>query len=217
MVTATEEQILILAQWFSPSYPVGAFAYSHGLEWAIGQGEVDGSETLREWITEVVKHGAGRCDALFLAAAYRAANETALLEIDGMCRSFAPSAERLKETDLQGAAFCAVTSAVWPFDLSGLTYPVSVGCAARLASLPPILTAKMFLQAFVGNLVGVGMRIVPIGQTEGQRLIRHLMPLCQEIAEATQAGDLDDLSSTAFLADIASMKHETQYSRVFRT
>ncbi|MGJ8609918.1 MAG: urease accessory protein UreF [Octadecabacter sp.] len=205
---------LTLAQWFSPAYPIGAFAYSHGLEWAIDAGDVTDVTTLLGWVTDVLQHGSGHNDALFIAASYHAENPS---HVDVTCRAFAPSRERLKETDLQGAAFCDITSQVWGVKISGLTYPVAIGHAARLCDLPLPLTLQMYLQSFASLLVSVGMRLVPLGQTDGHKMIQQLTPLCSEIAKQAQSGDLSELSSTAFLPDIASMKHETQYSKVFRT
>jgi urease accessory protein len=216
MATATDP-VLILAQWFSPAYPVGAFAYSHGLETAIAAGRIAGPGDLQDWLTDILRHGAGRADALFLAAACRAKNTETLSEIDALNRAFQPSAERLMETDLQGAAFAEATNAIWGTALPRLTYPVAVGRAARLRDLPPDRTAQLYLQAFTANLVGAGMRALPLGQTEGQRIIHRLTPVCAEMAEASRDGDLDALSSTAFLADIAAMRHETLATRIFRS
>lgn len=210
-------EFLTLAQWLSPAYPVGAFSYSHGLEAAIEDETVADPESLFIWVAEVLQHGSGQADALLLAAAFRCEYSDEVTEIDAICRAFAPARERLLETSLQGAAFAQTTAAIWGFDLPALCHPVAVGRAARLAGLPLELTAAMYLQAFSSNLISVGMRLVPLGQTDGQRLVRRLAPLCQDIAEATQHGDLEQLSSTAFLADIAAMRHETQQVRIFRT
>ncbi len=209
--------ILTLAQWLSPAYPVGAFSYSHGLETAIADGTVADPESLQTWVAEVLRHGSGQADALFLAAAHRSEDPNALAEIDAACRAFAPSRERLMETDLQGAAFTRTTAAITGLDLDPLCYPVAVGRAARLVDLPLDLTAAMYLQAIAANLVSAGMRLVPLGQTDGQHVIRRLGPLCHQIATAALNGDLTQLSSTAFLADIAAMRHETQATRIFRT
>ncbi len=214
MATATE--ILMLTQWFSPAFPVGAFAYSHGLEWAIDAGDVTNKEQSEAWISDVLRHGAGWNDSLFLGAAYRAGT-TDVDEIDAMSRAFSASAERVKETRLQGEAFCDIIAKVWAADLKGLTYPVAVGRAARLQGLPLELTTQFYLQAFMANLAAVTMRLVPLGQTEGQRMIREMTPLCSQVAAQASCAALDDLGSSAFLSDIASMKHETQYSRIFRT
>ncbi|TCP44351.1 urease accessory protein [Rhodovulum marinum] len=213
----TDAQVLKLAQWLSPAYPVGAFSYSHGLEWAVAAGEVADAAALRDWLADVLAHGAGRADAIFLAAAFNAPGAEALAGVDALARAFQPSAERLLETTAQGAAFAKVTADVWPADLPALTYPVALGRAARLHDLPLVLTARMYLHAFTSNLVSAAIRLIPIGQTDGQRVLTALTPLCETVAEAATAETPDDLSSTAFLADIASMHHETQYSRLFRT
>ncbi len=217
MATPTDTDILTLAQWLSPAYPVGGFAYSHGLEAAIDEGCVTCSQDAEEWISDVLEHGSGWNDALFVVAAYRARTQGELVNIDATARAFCASSERLMETDLLGQAFGNVTRDVWKLDLRQLTYPVSVGQAACRQNLPVSLTTKMFLQAFASNLVACATRLVPLGQTDAQRLIRTLTPLCEKIASRAQKAGLDQLSSTAFLTDIASMKHETQYSRIFRT
>ena len=212
----TIDSVLTLAQWFSPAFPVGAFAYSHGLEQAIAENDVTDPATLQTWIGDVLNFGAGRSDALFIAAAYHATPDE-LQAIDARARAFTSSKERRMETDLLGEAFGRIASSLSGDDISGLCYSVAVGKAARLATLPlPLeLTTSMYLHAFVSSLVSVGQRLVPIGQTDGQTIIQTLAPICQKIA--SKGGSLDDLSSTAFASDIAAMRHETLNSRVFRT
>lgn len=208
------EAILTLTQWLSPTYPVGSFAYSHGLEWAVENGQVTCRETMQTWIATVMQHGAGMADARFLVAAYHATDP---IPVDAIARAFSASAERYKETVLQGEAFVRATADIWKTELPSLTYPVAVGHSARLHELPLELTLKMYLQAFVSNLAAAGMRLIPLGQTDGHRVIKDLTSLCREIGDVALEGSLDDLSSTAFISDIASMKHETQYARIFRT
>ena len=217
MATATEQQILTLTQWVSPAFPVGSYAYSHGLEWMVESGQVSDSASLSGWLSDILEVGSGRADILFLAAAYRVMTPDELLEVDALCRAFAGSAERLKETELQGQAFSRAISDIWDPGMPTLAYPVAVGWAARQADLPLDLTARMFLHAVMSNLVSAAMRLVPLGQTDGQGVIHTFTPICSEIAAASVASDLSTLSSSAILADIAAMKHETQYSRIFRT
>ncbi|MCZ4353404.1 urease accessory protein UreF [Roseovarius aestuarii] len=206
--------LLTLVQWLSPSYPVGAFAYSHGLEWAVSAKEVVDRETLKSWLETVLRYGAGQSDALFLAAAYRSDD---ILEVDALARAFATSSERLKETVLQGEAFCRVTREVWGADMPTITYPVAVGRAARMLDLPLAQTLQVFVHAFMSNLTAAAMRLVPLGQTDGQIVIKELADTCIGVADRALDGSLEDLSSTAFISDIAAMKHETQHSRIFRT
>jgi len=208
--------LLTLTQWLSPAFPVGAFSYSHGLEWAVEAGDVTDAPSFQDWLAAILKDGAGRNDAILLAAAYRAHADT-LPEIDELSRALAPSRERLMETGQQGAAFANTASDIWPMSLPGLTYPVAVGAAARAMGLPLAQTLAMYLHGFAGNLTSAAIRLVPLGQTAGQAALAALAPVCSDIAEQAQAQTLDDLGSCAFMADIASMKHETQYTRLFQS
>lgn len=217
MATPTDAQILTLTQWLSPAYPVGAFAYSHGLEAAADQDWVTDAPSLEAWLEDVIWHGAGRSDALLLAAAWQAESAQEIAQIDATARAFAASKERLLETAQQGASFALVTSDIWGGELSGLTYPVALGVAASCHGLPLALTQTMYLQAFLSNLVAAGQRLLPVGQTAGQAMLRRLSCTLPDLAQQTAHGDLDQLGATAFLSDIASMKHETQYSRIFRS
>lgn len=213
----TEAQILTLAQWFSPSYPLGSFAYSHGLEQAIVEGHVTSAATLKAWLHDVVLHGSGRNDCILLRAAYAADTDAALTEVDAYARAFAASAERLSEAQVQGDAFARTTQAIWGIGGGPACYPVAVGAAAARADLPVALTAQMYLHAFVSNLVSAAVRLVPLGQTEGQATLAALTPLCLQVTEETAGCGLDDLGGTAFLSDIAAMRHETLEHRIFRS
>ena len=213
----TDAQILTLTQWFSPAYPIGAFSYSHGLEQMCCDGHVTHASDLQVFLEDVLRHGAGRADALFLAASFQAVRPKDIDAIDAQCRAFAPSRERLQETVLQGAAFAQITAHVWGETPQSLCYPVAVGQAARHLGLPQKLTCSMYLHAFVSNLAAAAQRLVGIGQSQAQSVVQALAVHCSQIAEETIDGDLEQLSGTAFLVDIASMQHETLYSRIFRT
>lgn len=211
------DPILTLAQWLSPSYPVGAFSYSHGLEWAVQSGQVHSTGSFENWLADVLRHGAGHTDALLLIAAYHATDLHALGEIDDLARALAPSSERLLESTQQGQAFCQTTQDVFLADLPPLSYPVAVGYAAAQHRLPLPETARFFLHAFASSLTSAAIRLVPLGQTDGQRILAGVTALCQSITDTALAQSLDDLGSSAFAVDIASMQHETQYSRLFRS
>lgn len=211
------DHIAVLTQWLSPAYPVGGYSYSHGLEWAVEAGQVHDRATLSDWLETVLCHGTGRCDALVLAAAHRAPDRDAVTRIDATARAFAGTQERLNETLWQGAAFGDVTRDVYGLDLGNWAYPVAVGHAAAQVGLDRGLSARMYLQAMLCTLAGAGMRLSVVGQTAGQGIIRDLLAVCGAVAQGTDHGDLDDLAGTALMAEIAAMKHETQYSRIFRT
>ncbi|WP_074257537.1 urease accessory protein UreF [Vannielia litorea] len=213
---AGTEAVLRLAQWFSPGFPVGAFAWSHGLETALAEGRVDRGG-VEAWLEGVLEDGAGRADAALLAAAH-GAEGAALAGVDALARALAPSAERLAETVEQGTAFARTVSALWPDRaVEALAYPVAVGRAAALHGLALELTAVMYLQGFIGNLVAVATRAVPLGQTEAQAMLARLTARCEGVARQAIAGGIEGLGTASFAADVAAMRHETLYSRVFRS
>lgn len=214
--------------WLSPAFPVGGFSYSHGLEWVVETGTIKDAAALGAWIEDVLVHGAGRTDAIFLAEAWRAvSNDDAprLGAVAELAAAFAPSAERRLETLAQGAAFLTAVRSVWPHpaldDLgrqhTEIAYPVAVGVATAAHGLPLAETAQAFVQAFAANLVSAGVRLVPLGQTDGLRVVARLEALIPHIVADALAAGLDDAGGIAVMADIASMRHETQYTRLFRS
>ncbi|MGJ8621909.1 MAG: urease accessory protein UreF [Yoonia sp.] len=210
----TDRDILTLAQWLSPAFPVGAFAYSHGLEAAIHNDWITTPQDLSDWLTDIINHGSGRNDCILLRAAYEAGD---LGHVNDIALAFAASAERQLEQTQQGAAFCKTTAAIWGNPDTAYAYPVAVGAAARAQGVDVGLTAALYLQAVVSNLIAAAQRLMGLGQTEGQAILAALSTLCNETAKATAGLTIDDLQSTAFLSDIAAMHHETLQPRIFRT
>lgn len=204
----------ILTAWFSPGYPVGAYSYSHGLEWAVDTGAVADAAGLADWVADVVAEGAGRTDAILLAHAMTAADPA---PVAALAAALAPSSERQLETMAQGAAFARVTAAAYRIAVDPLPYPVAVGVAARALGLPVGPTACLFVGAFAANLVSAGVRLVPVGQTDGQRILADLMPLVARVAADAVTRGLDEVGGATVAADLASMLHETQYSRLYRS
>lgn len=206
--------ILTLTQLLSPTFPVGAFAYSHGLEMAIADGQVTSADSLEEWLGDLIQDGGGYADAVLLNVAFTASD---IDQLNATARAFAATKERLMETDLQGAAFCDAVNAGWGLDIQSLVYPVAVGVACRKLGLDVTLATALYLQGFASNLTAAAMRLVPLGQVDGQRVQLALKPLCTQIAQKTWQASIDDLHSNAWASDIASMRHETLYSRIFRS
>jgi len=209
--------LTLLQQWLSPAYPVGAFAYSHGFEAAVASGAIEGANDLRVWLQDLLTQGAGNSDPILLVAAYHSEEAETLLDIDQLARVFAPSKERLAETAQQGTAFCQTTAAISGHDMPDLTYPVGIGYAAQLHKLPLDMTTHMFVHSFISNLVAAAQRLMPVGQVEGQRILAEMAPMIEQSAQDALTSEITDLSGSCFLADIASMQHETQYSRMFRS
>lgn len=214
MTTPIDARLLTLTQWLSPGFPTGAFAYSHGLETAIREGWITDADALEGWLRDCLIQGSGRTDAIWLRLAHAADDP---LEIDARARSFAISAERLREAGRQGAAFVATVNAVWGQSLPDMLLPVAVGRAVRLAGLAVDAAVALYLQAFVANLTSAAIRLAPIGQTAGQRVILHLQDLCLSVAEETINADTEDVFGNAFLSDVAAMSHETLRSRLFQS
>ena len=207
------DPILTLSQWLSPGFPIGAFAYSSGLEQAIADGQVT-QDTLEGWLGDMLCEGSGRVDAILIRAA---ATDDDLQEIDALARALCASRERLLEMQALGAPFCNQLRANWGIDVQDLTYPVALGAGVKALDLPIHTAIQMYLHAWVGSVVAACQRLMALGQTEAQRIVANLAPLCSTIATETQDQTLDDLSSQSFAADIASMRHETQSPRIFRT
>jgi urease accessory protein len=215
--------------WLSPSYPVGAFSYSSGLEWAVEAGDVTDAETLRRWLAVMIQQGGGFCDAVFLTHAHRAASagdEPALRAVAELAAAFAPSQERHLETIAQGGAFLAATRAAWPCAAldrlaaiwdGPIAYPVAVGVAAAGHAIPVAQTVAAYVQALAANLVSAGVRLVPLGQSDGQRVIAELEEAVAATAGRALSTSLDEAGGAAFRADLATMRHETQYTRLFRS
>ncbi|MGR3377792.1 urease accessory protein UreF [Salipiger abyssi] len=205
---------LTLHQLFSPAFPVGAFAYSHGLETVVQAGQVGDADSLLAWLEAVLRQGAGWSDAVLLAQAARGADPETLSELG---RALSPSAERRLETEQQGNAFAATVSEVWGLEIPPSPYPVAVGLAVRALELPLAEALRLYLLAFASNLASAGVRLVPLGQTEGQRVVAAMAPLCAALAKRAEAADLDEIGGFAPLIDIASQRHDMLYSRLFRS
>jgi urease accessory protein len=215
--------------WMSPAYPVGAFSYSGGLEWAVEAGDIRHAESLTTWLTAMIGQGSVFCDAAIFRHTHRAAacgDDGALVAIAELAAALVGSKERFVETTAQGRAFLQITQAAWTTpSLDRLThawdgplaYPVAVAaaCAGHGIALVPALQA--FLHSVVSNLVSAGMRLIPLGQTDGQRVLAALETEIARTVERALVIALDDIGSATLRADIASMRHETQHTRLFRS
>jgi urease accessory protein len=207
--------LLTLTQWLSPAFPLGSFAYSHGLEAAMVSGEVTGAESLKDWIACVLEFGSGRSDAALLAEALAPGADHAALA--GIARALAASRERLDETEAQGAALTEAVNALMGASRPPLPLPVALGAAAGGLGLPVALVTALYLQAFASALVLAGVRFLPLGQVAGQKIVADLAPLIGRVAEEAAAQGLSGLGTAAFGADLAAMAHEALEARTFKT
>jgi urease accessory protein len=218
-----------LMTWLSPAFPVGAFSYSSGIEWAVEAGDIADAASLTDWLAAMLAEGSGFCDGVFLAHSHRAASRRdhdALREIAELAAAFVPSRERQLETSAQGRAFIDIARAAWNCDGlaemvsacgGAIVYPVAVGVVSAAHAIPLPATMHAFLHALVSNWISAGARLVPLGQTDSQRVLAQLEPVVVATAGRAQHAGLDDLGSATFRADLASLRHETQYTRLFRS
>ena len=226
----TDAALYRLLTWLSPGFPVGAYSYSHALEAAIEAGLVVDAPTLATWIEGIVGFGAAASDAVFVAATWRAVtagNRAGFASAAELAAAMRGSAELALESGAQGAAFAGVVATTWSLPVrawldalprdQAVVYPVAVGLAAALAGFPLAASLTGYLQAFAANLVSAGVRLVPLGQSDGQRVLARIEPAVACTAAAALTRAIEDIGTATPVVDRLSMRHETQYTRLFRS
>ena len=216
-ITITEgASVARLLTWLSPAFPTGGFAYSHGIEWVVEAREIRDGDTLRDWLSDLLTLGAVRSDAILLRHACRpGADFVALAEL---AAAATPARERQAETLNQGAAFVRAAQP-WgcPTLPDPVAYPIAVGAMAGAHGIAEDDACIAFLQAMTANLISAAVRLVPLGQSTGLAVLATLEPVILDVAAATRTATLDDLGGAVFRSDLAAMRHETQYTRLFRS
>ncbi|ABI63064.2 Urease accessory protein ureF [Granulibacter bethesdensis] len=218
-----------LLSWLSPAYPVGAYTYSHGLETAVEDGLVHHRQSLADYVATVLHDGAAAIDGPLLAASWRAAqaeDHARLDELAVLGAAWRSSAETALETSAQGRAFCDVTQAAWPDSRfaafcarhdESIVHPVAFGVASCWQGIPLRAALFGYLSAFAANLVSAGVRLIPLGQTDGQRAQAALLDDLQRATDHGLNTALEDAGSAVPMLDLFSIRHETQYTRLFRS
>jgi urease accessory protein len=229
MTEAEGAALYRLMTWLSPAFPVGAFSYSSGIEWAVEAGDITDAGSLRDWLASMLTDGSGFCDGVFVAHAHRAAashDDARLRDIAELAAAFVPSRERQLETSSQGRAFIEIARSAWNCDGldqlvascdGAVVYPVAVGLVSAAHDIPLVPTMHAFFHAVASNWISAGARLIPLGQTDSQRVLAQLEPVVVATAKRALQASLDDLGSATFRADLASLRHETQYTRLFRS
>jgi urease accessory protein len=225
----TDGQLQRLLAWLSPAFPIGAYTYSHGLETAVEAGLVTSAADLAEWLEIVLCHGSGLGDAIFLGQAWQAVvagEETGLMDLSGRAMAFQPAAELRRETAQQGRAFLAAIVKAWPcpalarlqaLNLPALPYPIVVGVACAGHGIALRWSVTGYLHGFVANLVSAGVRLIPLGQSDGLAVMARLEPVVTTVTDTALERGLEDLASAVPMVDWCAMRHETQYTRLFRS
>ncbi len=234
MATAmiTEQALYRLMTWLSPSFPVGGYSYSHGIEFAVEDGLIADRDGLARWVEAIIVHGAGRNDATRFRAAWQAVTDDdpkTLAWAVEMADALRATPEMALESAAQGQAFLDTLAAVWPDPRFGrwagaladrdrpTAYAVAVGVAAAVAKVPLGHALVAYLHAMAANLISAGVRLVPLGQTDGQRAQAALEGPVRAATEQALSRPLEDLGTAVPMVDWTSMKHETQYTRLFRS
>jgi len=222
------QALLRLQSWLSPAFPTGAYSYSHGLEWAVEAGDVHDRESLVDWLEADLCHGSGRNEAIFFVEAWRCAmdNDRAkLFEIAELAAAFRGTSEFALESSQQAAACLNTLRQVW-FDqildfFSEMQFQpvlaVVLGARSAKERIPARVALPAFLHSYVANLVTAGVRLIPLGQTDGQLAIAELENAVLFASAQGTCATLDDLGSAGFMVELASIAHETQYTRLFRS
>lgn len=222
-MTASLQKLLT---WLSPAFPVGAFAWSAGLETAIADRRISDSGALQNWLAGTLSHGGLKTDAILLAQAWRVASaepgtEVTLADLADLAIALTPARERLMETSITGESF-AIALKAWPIELreplpSPCPYPIAVGAVAAAHGVPLHETLLAFLTAAVHGQISVAVRLVPLGQTDGLRVMAALEPAIATLAGSATTSRLADIGGIAYATDIAQMQHETLEPRIFRS
>jgi urease accessory protein len=210
-----------LVTWLSPAFPVGSFAWSAGLETAIAEGVVRDSASLENWILGSLRHGGIKTDAILLAEAHRRARDGDLAELADLGLALTAARERWLETTITADSYRRAV-AHWPTAIvdrlpDPCPYPVVVGAIAAGHGIGLLDTLLAFLTATVHGQISVAVRLVPLGQSDGLRVMAGLEAEIAALAGSATNGGLADLGGLAYAADIAQMRHETLEPRIFRS
>jgi len=223
-----QRALMLLMNWLSPAFPVGGFSYSHGLEKAVDVGALRTADDVSRWILRILRHGGGCIDAVLLLEAHRAVlagDRVRLADARELADAWRGTAETALEARSQGRAFTATLKSGWPSpalapwldDLEAASYAIAVGAATAAEGIEETLALSAFLQAVAANLVSAAVRLVPLGQTDGQKVLRALAGHIPALVAQSQSTPLDALGTASPMVDWTSMSHETQYTRLFRS
>ena len=212
-----KHEFLTVLQWLSPAFPIGSFAYSHGLEWAIDSEYVKDSKALYHWVKDLLNFGSARSDAFLISLSFQAESAEEIAKLDQLALALAASEERRHESLLQGHAFSRTIRTVWGHDIDDLCYPIALGRASKQHDLDQGQVIAAYLHAFSANLISAAIRLVPLGQTQGQQVLLDLTPEIVKMATEALNAKEEQLGSITFLSDVSSMQHETLHKRIFKT
>jgi urease accessory protein len=202
---------LRLTQLLSPAFPVGSFAHSQGLEWAIAEGRVRDGAAMQDWVSAVIAQGSGFADAVFLSMGRRPGADPAALA--DLYDAYLPAPGRRLEAAELGRGFRALTNP----QTDELPYVLALARETSALKVPEAEVLGLFLQALAAQLLSVAVRFMPLGQAEAQRVLSALAPVIAETARRASGAGEEALGTFTIGADIAAMAQEHMETRIFRS
>ncbi|MBV37064.1 MAG: urease accessory protein UreF [Rhodospirillaceae bacterium] len=229
MAMSTEaRQLMRLQSWLSPAFPIGSFSYSHGLEYAVEAELLHDRGSLINWLEADLRHGTGRSEAIFFTLA-ATLDDGNFLELAELAAASISTSELARESLSQGEFFLLTALRAWPnaalrarlellrkTDIAP-TLAVATAMTCTAHGIDTNAALHLYLQAWLANLINAAVRLIPLGQTDGQMAQAELEDAVIATAMAASTLGIEDLGSAATMVEWASMLHEIQYTRLFRS
>ena len=207
-----KDPLQILQIWFSSSFPVGSYAYSHGLEAIIDNKLIKSKNDVEEFLSALLFNGTLRNEYIFIKSIYEGK------EINDLMLSSASSKERQIEMIDMGNSFRKIMKHSWDFELAeNTTFTYCLTKAAIHFNIKFEYLIKFYLQSFISNLINVCVKHIPISQKDGQKLNVIFINKIQDFLQKSEKLSLEDIGSTFFIGDLFSIKHENLETRIYLT
>lgn len=208
----TKDPHQILQIWFSSSFPIGSYAYSHGVESLIDTKKIQNKSDVIEFLEAVLNYGTLRNDYIFIKSIYNN------LEINDLILSNATSKERQIEMIAMGNSFRNIMRDSWDLNLqenSAFIYCLSKAAIYFNIDFNDLI--KFYFQSFISNLITVCVKHIPVSQKDGQSINVMFINKIQDFINNSKDLTIDDIGTTFFIGDLFSMKHENQETRIYLT
>ena len=211
-MNSIKDPLQILQIWFSSSFPVGSYAYSHGLEAIIDNKLIKNKDDVEEFLNALLFNGTLRNEYIFIKSIYEGK------EINNLILSSASSKERQIEMVDMGNSFRKIMKQSWDFELAENTaFTYCLTKAAIHFNIKFDYLIKFYLQSFISNLINVCVKHIPISQKDGQKLNVIFINQIQDFLQKSEKFNLEDIGSTFFIGDLFSIKHENLETRIYLT
>lgn len=218
--------LLRLMHLISPTLPIGSFTYSQGIEWAVEAAWIQEVNQLEAWLSSQLQANITQLELPLLKRMYAALIEHDLASLEhwiAIANANRETAELLLEEKNRGRALTDLLIALEIPEAVGLKPLLSQSQVAAFAlasvhwQIPIEQAAYGYAWSWLENLVLAAVKIIPLGQTQGQKTLQHMTPqLLQAVEQGLQIVD-ENIGASLFALAIASSRHETQYTRLFRS